>query len=94
MSKKSEALVEIRDVVLWPQHIHGAPDLRERLCSLAAEEVVQLRIDGKLTTWSRMRDGKDGRPALGLKPCNDRTREIWSKLYRERRGDAAKIGLP
>lgn len=93
MSKKLETLIEVRDVVLWPQHIHGAPDLKKQLMDLKAEEIVRLRIDGKLTMWSRMKDGKDGRPTHGLKPCDQGTREFWDALYRGRRGELVDIKL-
>ena len=69
MMAKGSAMIEVRDVVLWPQHVRGAPALRDRLLALDAEAVVHLRVDGRVTTWSRMKDGKDGRPASGLRPC-------------------------
>jgi hypothetical protein len=89
---KENAMIEVRDVVLWPQHVHGAPALRERLLSLGPEAVVRLRVDGSITTWSRMKDGKDGRPASGLRPCDEQTRSLWRQLYGKRRGELVSIG--
>jgi hypothetical protein len=55
------------------------------------EAVVRLRVDGRITTWSRMKDGKDGRPASGLRPCDEQTRTMWRQLYGERRGELVSI---
>ena len=55
--KKENAMIEVRDVVLWPQHVHGSPTLRERLLGLGPEAVVRLRVNGRITTWFRMKDG-------------------------------------
>jgi hypothetical protein len=89
--KKENAMIEVRDVVLWPQHVHGSPTLRERLLGLGPEAVVRLRVDGRITTWSRMKDGKDGRPASGLRPCDEQTRTLWRQLYGKRRGELVSI---
>lgn len=83
--------IEIQDVVLWPMNIKGTPKLRERLLALKAEDIVSLKVDGKITIWERMRDGKDGRPVKGLKPCDARTRELWQSLYRDRKGNLVSI---
>ena len=74
---KGNAMIEVRDVVLWPQHVRGAPALRDRLLALSAEAVVRLRVDGRITTWSRMKDGKDSRPTSGLRPSDQETRVLW-----------------
>lgn len=83
--------VEIQDAVLWPMHVKGAPKLQARLLALAPEEVIVLRVAGKLTAWTRMRTGKDGRPVLGLKPCDAKARDLWRSLYPARKGDTVTI---
>ncbi len=63
----------------------------KRLRSLGSEEIVTLKVDGKVTGWERQRDGRDGRPARGLKPCDARAKELWRSLYPSRKGDMVSI---
>lgn len=91
MATSEKGLIEVQDVVLWPVNVKSAPKLRERLLALKSEAIVSLKIDGTNTVWERMRDGKDGRPVNGLKPCDSRTREFWRALFRDRRGELITI---
>lgn len=91
MADNKAGLIEVQDAVIWPMNIKGNPELRERLMSLGAEEIVALKVDGKVTVWERQRDGKDGRPARGLKPCDGRARDLWRSLYPSRKGDMVSI---
>ena len=84
-------MIEVRDVVLWLRHIHGSPALRESLLELGPEEIVHLALNGRKTTWCRMKNGKDGRPTPGLRPCDEPTRALWNDLYENRRGELVAI---
>jgi hypothetical protein len=86
-----EGLVEVRDSVLWPQHLKNAPALKARLLGLRASQIVFLRIDGKIGVWERMRDGSDGRPTTGLKPGDARTRVFWRTLFTNRSGELVRV---
>jgi hypothetical protein len=51
------SVVESRDYVLWPKHIHGNGLLRNELLALAAGALVKLDVDGVVGTWVKMDDG-------------------------------------
>ncbi|MDX2265534.1 MAG: hypothetical protein NW215_11250 [Hyphomicrobiales bacterium] len=69
--------VEIRDNVLWPQHIEGSSELVGRLIDMSQGHLVELEVDGFKGLWRKMRDGADGRPTPGLKPGNADTAAWW-----------------
>ena len=94
MSTDFDGHVEVRDAVLWPMHVKGAPKLQQRLLGLDSEEVIVLRVAGKLCAWQRMRFGKDGRPAFGLKPCDAIAKELWRSLYPAKKGELVTISDP
>ncbi|MCW8139458.1 MAG: hypothetical protein KIT58_11220, partial [Planctomycetota bacterium] len=77
------AQVEVRDQVLWLAHITGDRGLVARLEALGPNDAIQLRVDGVVGTWTRMRDGSDGRPTLGLKPVGAAA-TAWREAYRRR----------
>jgi hypothetical protein len=80
----AEAQVEVRDRVLWIPHIHGGKALAERLERLAAGETTQLKVDGRVGVWEKMRDRPDGSPTPGLKPIGAMG-EHWRALFQKRR---------
>jgi hypothetical protein len=84
------SVVEARDYVLWPKHIHGNPSLRDELLGLAAGALIALEIDGVTGTWVKMEDGKNGQPTPGLKALGA-ARNHWHKLFKEYRG--AVVGI-
>ncbi len=67
MGGLSMSVVEVRDYVLWPKHIHGNASLRDELLALGAGALVKLVVDGFEGTWVKMDDGKTGAPTPGLK---------------------------
>ena len=82
-------LIEVRDFVLWPKHIHGTGNLKEALLALEAGEIVELVVNGYRGHWEKMADGKDGRPTPGLKPIGMAKKE-WHGL-KDRWGDLVEI---
>jgi hypothetical protein len=84
------SVVEARDYVLWPKHIHGNPSLRDELLALEAGALVKLTVDGVVGTWVKMEDGKNGEPTPGLKALGE-ARKHWHQLFRERRGAVVEI---
>lgn len=94
MATKESGFVQVRDHVLWPQHIRNAPNLMAWLLGLNSGEIAFLRIDGRVGVWQKMSDGTDGRPTPGLKPGDTRTREMWHSLFRERHHDDVRIEAP
>lgn len=84
------SVVEARDYVLWPKHIHGNPALRDELLALEAGELVALEVGGVPGIWVKMDDGKDGAPTPGLKALGS-AREHWHGLFRSSRGAVVPI---
>ena len=85
------SVVEIRDYALWPKHIHENEELKNKLLSLGAGELVELEVDGFRGMWKKMDDGKDGRPTPGIKGLG-KAREQWHGLQ-EKRGELVTIKL-
>lgn len=85
------SFTEIRDVCLWPKHIHGNSSLKQRLLGLDEGELVKLSIDGFVGVWEKMKDGADGRRTDGLKPIGP-AKQHWHSLYKSKRGDIVPIG--
>ena len=84
------ATTTISDYVIWTKHIHDDAVLAERLTSLGEGETIELRIDGVVGTWIKMKKGADGRPTLGLKPLG-RTQSFWNELFKSRRGEVVSL---
>lgn len=80
--------VRANDDAIWLKSIEGDPRLQDRIRALRPGEVLDLEIDGVVGRWERMRDGRDGRPTLGVKPIAE-MRQAWARL---RRG--ARSSLP
>lgn len=87
------SVVEARDYVLWPKHIHGNPSLRDELLALKAGAVVTLEVDGVTGVWVKMEDGKTGDPTPGFKALGE-ARTNWHQLFRVRRGAVVPIRKP
>lgn len=83
-------VVEARDYVLWPKHLHGNTALRDELLALAAGALIILEVDGVTGTWVKMADGRDGMPTPGLKALGV-ARDHWHSLFRTRRGAVVQI---
>jgi len=83
------AYVEIRDDSMWAKQIEGGKALKDRIIALAPGEVIELEVDGIVGSWEKMRDGKDGRSTMGIKPIGP-MREIW-KRFQARRGDVVEV---
>lgn len=94
MAETESGIVEIRDHVLWPNHIRNAPNLKAWLLGLSSGDIVFLRIDGRVGVWQKMNNGTDGRPTKGMKPGDARTREMWHSLFRERLHEDVRIEAP
>lgn len=72
----------IKDDSIWIKHIEGDDELRQRISQLDAGDVVDLEVDGIVGRWERMRDGRDGRPTLGIKPIES-MRQVWARLRKD-----------
>jgi len=83
------SLVEIRDYALWTKHIYGNEDLKNELQDMKAGDIIELEIDGFRGMWSKMSDGKDGRPTPGIKAIGE-SRAHWHKLQ-DKRGKLVSI---
>lgn len=73
------ATVAIKDDAIWIGHIEGSAALQERLRKLRAGDILELEVDGIVGSWERMRDGRDGRPTLGIKPVSH-MKLVWAQL--------------
>lgn len=74
--------VRISDDAIWVKHIEGDAGLESRLKALAANDIIDLEIDGIVGRWQRMKDGKDGRPTFGIKPI-EAMRDVWARLRQQ-----------
>jgi hypothetical protein len=83
------AYVEIRDDSMWAKQIEGGKVLRDRIVALTPGEVIELEVDGIVGSWEKMRDGKDGRSTMGIKPIGP-MKEIW-KRFQSRRGEVVEV---
>ncbi len=83
------AFVAIRDDAMWAKQIEGGKALKERIVALAPGEAIELEVDGIVGTWEKMRDGKDGRSTLGIKPVGP-MKTIW-KRFQTRRGAVVEV---
>jgi len=86
------ATTTISDYVIWTKHIHDDSALADRLARLGEGQTVELRIDGVVGAWLKMRNGADGRPTPGLKPLG-RTQTFWNELFKSRRGEVVSLVL-
>jgi hypothetical protein len=83
------AYVEIRDDSMWAKQIEGSKALKDRIIALTPGAVIELEVDGIVGRWEKMRNGKDGRSTLGIKPIGP-MKEIW-KRFQARRGDVVEV---
>ena len=102
---RAMARLEVRDSVMWlkhlrewwqrgvlDEHLRGNESLRFRLVDLGEGSRVELEVDSFRGTWEKMRNGRDGRPTLGLKPEGP-ARAHWQGLYERKRGSEVTISL-
>jgi len=83
------ANVEISDDTIWAKQIEGGKALKDKILSLAPGEVIELEVDGIVGSWEKMRNGRDGRATMGLKPIGP-MKEIWKRLQ-ARRGEVVEV---
>jgi hypothetical protein len=81
----------IRDDAVWLKHIESDQRLVKRIEAMASDEPLDLVVDGTPIRFRRMKDGRDGRPTLGLRP-DPTGRAIWAK-FQARRGERVTITL-
>ena len=84
-------LLEIKDNVIWVTHLKENDRLYRKVIALRDEEIIQLRIDGIVGKWAKMKTGADGRPTLALKPIGAMA-TVWSR-YQSRRGEKVDLSL-
>lgn len=59
-------IMEKRDQgCIWAKHCD--PSLKAAITELLPEQRLHILVNGSRTIWARMKDGKDGRPTLGIK---------------------------
>ena len=83
--------VEVRDHALWLKHIHGNEELKAKLMSLNAGELIELEVAGFQGMWKKMDDGKDGRVTPGIKAIG-KAKEHWHALQ-SKRGELVSIQI-
>lgn len=85
------AQTPIKDHTIWFKDIHD-PALRARFEAMAPDEAVHLEIEDVVGIWRRMKDGRDGRPTLGIRPEGP-MKKIWNEWYRARCGETVTVRL-
>jgi len=83
------AYVQIRDDTMWLKQIEGGKALKDRIGALAPGDVIELEVDGIVGRWEKMRNGKDGRATMGIKPIGP-MKEIWRR-FQSRRGEVVEV---
>src|SRR5271169_3307054 len=76
--------VVISHETIWAKQIEGGKALKDKILSLAPGEVIELEVVGIVGGWEKMRNGRDGRATMGLKPIGP-MKEIWQRLQSRRR---------
>lgn len=71
--------VEVRDHALWVKHIDGNEPLKNKILSMLQGELIELIVNDWRGSWVKMDDGKDGRPAPGVKAVGD-SRQKWHAM--------------
>lgn len=84
--------LKITDDVIWLKHIAAGEGFMDKVGRLRPAQKLRLEVDGRSGIWTRMADGKDGRPTPGLKPHDDETRALW-KTMQQRRGETVPVKL-
>jgi hypothetical protein len=84
------ATTTVSDYVIWTRHIHGDPELVERIHDLWAGQTLELEVDGVRGVWRKMDDGSDGRPTPGIRPLGA-AQAVWRSLFRLRRGEVVAV---
>jgi len=74
--------IAVHDDAIWATNVEGDPSLGERIRALAPGEMIDLEVDGIVGKWQRMRTGRDGRPAYGIRPIGD-MQDVWARLRRQ-----------
>lgn len=83
------SVIEIRDYALWPKHIHGNDELKEKIIAMKEGELIELEVEGFRGMWKKMDDGKDGRPTPGIKALG-KAKDHWHALQ-DQRGELVSI---
>jgi hypothetical protein len=83
------AYIPITDDAIWAKQVEGGKALKERILSLAPGETIELEVDGIVGRWEKMRNGKDGRSTMGIKPIGP-MKDIW-KRFQARRGKIVEV---
>lgn len=83
------ARVRIEDVAIWFKHI-DEPEMRDRLTKLNEGDTIHLEADGVVGRWSRMRQGGNLQPTMGILPDGP-MREIWNAWFKARKGAVIDI---
>lgn len=84
------SFVQVRDYALWSDDIHGDKALQQRIGEMREGETIELKVEGCLGTWRRLRNGAGGRPGPGLQ-AEGLAQSRWHELRNERRSGLATI---
>ena len=79
-----EAVVQVRDHVLWVSHIQGAPETASWMRSIRSGSDIALVVDGVAGAWRKLKDGADGRPTDAFMPVSPEARTAWHALQETR----------
>lgn len=84
------AKVRINDEAIWLKHIEGDAALEKRIRAMSEGELLDLEVNGVVGRWQRMRDGRDGRPTLGIRPVAE-MKDVWARFRRETTGRLVEV---
>lgn len=76
---------EVRDRMLWTNHVHDDDELAQKLTALPRGKTVRLRVAGNSGVWQKVN-------AAALRPIGE-TKTWWRQIYATRRGKLVDILL-
>lgn len=79
------AQAEVRDRMLWTNHVHGDDELARRLAALPRGKIVRMRIAGRSGVWQKVN-------AAALRPIGE-TKAWWREVYGTKRGKLVDVVL-
>jgi hypothetical protein len=82
--------VKVNDDAIWLKNVESDRALADRIKAMRPGDVLDLEVDGIVGRWERMRDGRDGRPTLGIKPIAG-MRQVWARLRHQRRNAVVAV---
>ncbi len=77
------------DDIIWLKHVSADPDTVAMLHQITGGTQLRIEVEGVRGDWARVKDDKDGRPTLALRPVG-KTIAFWQSM-KQRRGEHLEL---